>query len=215
MDGYWGRHLEASRAVGRAGAHLVRDGDRILTHCWADAPLVHVLREARLAGRRFEAVCTETRPYLQGARLTADAVAELGVPVTVITDAMPATLMASGRIATFLAGADRITMDGHWVNKVGTLSIAIAAARYGVPSYGVTYAPDPDAPDPAAVEIEERDPDEVLHCRGVRTATERASGYYPAFDVTPPDLATGFVLERGVFAPGRLAAYFDTPTPTA
>lgn len=214
MDGFWARHLEASRAVGRSGAHLIGDGDRILTHCWADAPLVHVLREARLAGRRFEAVCTETRPYLQGARLTADAIAELDVPVTLITDAMPATLMAAGRISTFLAGADRVTMDGHWVNKVGTLSIAIAAARYGVPAYGVTYSPDPDAPDPGAVEIEERDPDEVLTCRGVRTASERATGYYPAFDVTPPDLATGFVLERGVFAPRDVATYFDAPAPT-
>lgn len=215
MDGFWRRHLQASRAVGRAGEHLVGEGDRILTHCWADAPLVHVLREARLAGRTFEAVCTETRPYLQGARLSADAIGELGVPVTVVTDAMPATLMAAGRISTFLAGADRVTLDGHWINKVGTLSIAISAARFGVPAYGVTYAPDPTAPDPAAVEIEERDPREVLECRGVRTASERAAGYYPAFDVTPPDLATGFILERGVFAPGEVAAYFDPPGPTA
>lgn len=209
MDRLWIRHEAASRAVGRAGAPLIGEGDTILTHCWADAPFVHVLREARLAGRSFEVVCTETRPYLQGARLTVDAVADLGVVTTLITDAMPATLMARGRISTFMAGADRVTMDGHWINKVGTLSIAIAARRYGVPAYGVTYAPDPDARDPSAVVMEERDPDEVLHVRGIRTATEKATGYYPAFDVTPPDLATGFILDRGVFTPDALADYFS------
>ncbi len=209
MDAHWARHLAASRAVGRAGAELIRDGDRLLTHCWADAPLVHVLREARLAGRHFEVTCTETRPYLQGARLTADAVAELGVPVTLVTDGMPAALMADGRIDRFLAGADRVTMDGHWVNKVGTLGIAIAAARYEVPSYGVTYGPDPDAPDPSAVVIEVRDPEEVTHVLGRRSAAEAAVGYYPAFDVTPPDLATGFIFDRGVFGPHDVASYFE------
>jgi len=213
MEAFWTGHEDASRAVGRAGASLIGEGDTILTHCWADSPFIHVLREARLAGRTFDVVCTETRPYLQGARLTVDAVAELGVATTLITDGMPATLLAQGRISTFIAGADRVTMDGHWINKVGTLAIAIAAARYGVPAYGVTYAPDPGAPDPSAVVIEERDPDEVLHVRGIRTAAEHATGYYPAFDVTPPDLVTGFILDRGVFAPGGLAAYFERPAP--
>jgi methylthioribose-1-phosphate isomerase len=210
MDDHWARHLDRSRAVGLAGAGLIRDGDRLLTHCWADAPLVHVLREARLAGRSFEVTCTETRPYLQGARLTADAVGELGVPVTVVTDGMPAALMAAGRVDRFLAGADRVTMDGHWVNKVGTLGIAIAAARYGIPAYGVTYGPDPDAPDPSTVVIEERDPEEVTHCLGRRTAAASAVGFYPAFDVTPPELATGFVFDRGVFGPGDVPMYFET-----
>jgi methylthioribose-1-phosphate isomerase len=172
-----------------------------------------VLREARLAGRTFQVFCTETRPYLQGSRLTADAVAELGVATTIITDAMPATLMARGRISTFMAGADRVTMDGHWINKVGTLSIAIAARRYDVPAYGVTYAPDPDAPDASMVVIEERDPDEVLHVRGIRTASEKATAFYPAFDITPPDLVTGFILDHGVFAPEALAGYFARPAP--
>lgn len=213
MDVHWIRHLAASRAVGLAGAGLIRDGDRLLTHCWADAPLVHVMREARLAGRSFEVVCTETRPYLQGARLTADAVAELGVHVTLVTDGMPAALMAAGRIDRFFAGADRVTMDGHWINKVGTLGIAIAAARFGIPAYGVTYGPDPEAPDPSAVVIEERDPDEVTHVLGRRSAADGVVGYYPAFDVTPPDLTTGFVFDRGVFGPRDVPSYFDTPVP--
>lgn len=213
MDDYWRAHLARSRAVGVAGRDLVRDGDTILTHCWADAPLVHLLREARLARRSFDVVCTETRPYLQGARLTADAIAELGVSVTIVTDAMPPTLMAHGRIATFIAGADRVTMDGHWINKVGTLALAIAAERYGVGAYAATYEPDRDAPTASDVEIEERDPEEVLHCRGVRTATNAhgVRALYPAFDVTPPDLATGFILDRGVFGPGELASYFERP----
>jgi methylthioribose-1-phosphate isomerase len=211
MDDHWARHLAASRAVGLAGAGLIQDGDRLLTHCWADAPLVHVLREALLAGRSFEVVCTETRPYLQGARLTADAVGELGVRVTLVTDGMPAALMSRGRIDRFFAGADRVTMDGHWVNKVGTLGIAIAAARYGIPAYGVTYGPDPEAGDPSAVVIEERDPEEVTHVLGRRSAADGVVGYYPAFDVTPPDLTTGFVFDRGVFAPGDVPSYFGAP----
>ncbi len=213
MEARWARMDAGARAVGRAGAPLIEDGDRVLTHCWADAPFVHLLREALLAGRRFEVICTETRPYLQGARLTADAVAELGLSTTLITDSMPAHLMSRGMVTRFFAGADRITLDGHWINKIGTFPIALAARRFDIPAYAVCYGPDPDAPDPSHVKIEERDPDEVLHCRGIRTATERARGLYPAFDVTPPDLVSGVVTDRGVFAPDRLSSYFAAAAP--
>ena len=158
MDAYWSDLDDRLARVGEAGAGLIRAGDNVLTHCWADAPLMAILEAALARGVRFSMVCTETRPYLQGARLTADAVASLGIDTTVITDGMPAHLMANDRVSTFMAGADRITMDGHWVNKVGTLAIAVAAGRYGIPAYGIGFRPDPHALTGSDVEIEIRDP---------------------------------------------------------
>lgn len=210
MEAYWATHEARTAAVGAAGAPLIEPGDRLLTHCWG-TPFVYVVRAALERGTDFEVVCTETRPYLQGARLTADVVAEMGVRTTVITDGMPAHLMAEGLVTRFFSGADRVTMDGHLVNKIGTLGIAIAAHRYGVPAYGVCLGPDRASRSPADVPLEDRDPDEVLECRGVRTASPQAHGYYPAFDVTPPDLLTGFVTDRGVFAPGAVPEYFVNP----
>jgi methylthioribose-1-phosphate isomerase len=210
MADYWVDLREQLQAIGSAGAQFIEDGDVILTHCWADALIIEIFVQALEAGKTFEVVCTETRPYLQGSRLTADAVAELGIRTTVITDGMPATLMAGGRASKFIAGADRITMDGHWVNKVGTLAIALAARHYGLPAYGVGFHPDPGAPTGSDVEVEERDGNEVLHCLGSRTATPRAHGWYPAFDITPPDLVTAFVTDRGAFAPRDMRRYFDS-----
>jgi methylthioribose-1-phosphate isomerase len=207
MDRLWARLDAQAAAVGTAGASLIRPGDKVLTHCWA-TPFAYVLRSAILSGTEFEVFCTETRPYLQGARLTAEVVSELGIRPTVITDGMPAFLMAQGMISSFFAGADRVTMDGHLVNKIGTLGIAIAASHYRIPTYGVCLQPDRWAATSADVPLEERDADEVLYCRGVRTATLAARGYYPAFDVTPPELLTGFVTDRGVFEPGAVADYF-------
>jgi methylthioribose-1-phosphate isomerase len=195
-------------ALGAAGASLIADGDAILNHCWAESGIVYTLYVALQQGKRLTAYCSETRPYLQGARLTADAIADMGIPTTVITDNMPAHLMSKGMLSTFFAGADRVTMDGHVVNKIGTLQLAICTHHYGIPFYAFCFGPDRQAPTPASVIIEERDPEDVLHCLGRRTATLKARGYYPAFDVTPPDLVTGLVTDRGVFAPGALADYF-------
>jgi len=205
----WSEEHARYRSIGRHGAGVLRDGDHVLTHCWAESGLVYTLAEAVRQGKRLDVVCTETRPYLQGARLTADAVADLGIPVTVVTDGMPAALMDRGRITTFMTGADRVTMDGHVINKIGTLGIAIAAARYAVPYYAFCVAPDTTARGRDDVPIEERSPDEVLSCLGTRTASPKASGYYPAFDATPPDLVTGIVTERGVFGPDHLEEYFS------
>jgi methylthioribose-1-phosphate isomerase len=206
----WAEEHARYRAIGNHGANVLRDGDRVLTHCWAENGIVYTLAEAQRQGKRLEVFCTETRPYLQGARLTADAVADLGIPVTVVTDGMPAALMDRGRVTTFMTGADRVTMDGHVINKVGTLGIAIAAARYAVPYYAFYATPDVTARSRDDVPLEERSPEEVLHCLGVRTATPKASGYYPAFDATPPDLVSGIVTDRGVFGPDHLEEYFGS-----
>lgn len=195
-------------ALGKIGAGLIQDGDAILNHCWAESGIVYTLYVARQQGKKITAYCSETRPYLQGARLTADAIAEMGFPTIVITDNMPAYLMSKGMITKFFAGADRVTMDGHVINKVGTLQAAICAHHYGIPFFAFCFGPDPEALTPADVVIEERNPDEVLYCLGKRTATPKAKGYYPAFDITPPAFVSALVTQRGLFSPYAVQDYF-------
>ncbi|GAA4833470.1 s-methyl-5-thioribose-1-phosphate isomerase [Saccharopolyspora rosea] len=198
-----------SLRLGRAGAALLPDTARVLTHCWGDWYLVGLVRAALQAGKNLSFVCTETRPYLQGARLTADTLAEMGVDTTVVTDAMPASLMRAGEIDALVTASDRVTMDGHVINKVGTLQLAVAADAFGVPFHALCQAPDPDAATGADVPIEFRDGDEVLHALGHRTASDRVRGRYPAFDVTDPRFVTTVVTDRGAFPPQRVHEYFD------
>ncbi|WP_214410425.1 hypothetical protein [Sphaerisporangium fuscum] len=206
------RHDESRRAgfraLGRHAAELLPDGARVLTHCWGDAYLVATVRAAEEQGRRLEFVCTETRPYLQGARLTAAALVEMGYRPTLITDGMVPAALANGLADVALVASDRVTMDGHVVNKVGTLAVALAAREFGVPFHVLSHAPDPLSPGIDHVEIEHRDGEEVLHVLGTRTAAEGVRGYYPAFDATPPHLVTRIVTERGAFAPSRVADHF-------
>ena len=211
MRRYEQEFAESSKALGRAGAAVLQSGDVILNHCWAETYIIETVSEALRQGKQISAYCTETRPYLQGARLTAECLTEIGVETTVITDGMGAHLMANGMVTKLMTGADRVTMDGHVVNKVGTLQLAIAAHEFGIPFFALCQQPDLDAPSAADVEIEERDGDEVLNCMGVRTASLRAKGYYPAFDVTPPKYVEGVVTDRGIYAPGNLSAYYSQP----
>ena len=204
------RGNRVSRLCGEHAAGLLQDGDRVLTHCIAGAALCWMLWTAQQQGKTIHLIATETRPYLQGARLTAQCAKELGVDVTVITDGMPAHLMSQGMIDKFICAADRITLDGHITNKVGTFQIAIAAHYHGIPFYVLGY----DGPDPATesadgIEIEWRDGAEVLHCAGQRTAVEGAKALYPAFDITPPHLISGIVTDRGVFPPPLIRRYFE------
>ncbi|MEZ0071990.1 hypothetical protein [Planotetraspora sp. GP83] len=201
---YWAR----SAALGRHAAALLDDGAKVLTHCWADAYLIATVEAAQEAGKRLEFVCTETRPYLQGARLTAATLVEMGYRPTVITDGMVAAAMADGLADVALTAADRVTMDGHVVNKVGTLGVALAARAFDLPFYALVQAPDPLAPVIGDVVIEHRDGDEVLHVLGTRSAAEGTTGYYPAFDATPPGLVTRIVTERGAFRPEHVSQHF-------
>ncbi|MEN8113505.1 MAG: S-methyl-5-thioribose-1-phosphate isomerase, partial [Actinomycetota bacterium] len=196
------------RRTGEFGASLLDDGDTLLTHCWGEGGIVFTVLNAVQQGKAIEAFVTETRPYLQGARLTADALLDMGVPTTVMTDGMHAGVLAE-RVSVFMTGADLITMSGHVVNKVGTFPIALMAHHFGVPYYAFGIGPDPEAETPDDVVIEDRDPEEALHCRGLRTATPRAGGHYPAFDITPPEYVTGIATSRGVFAPTDMAEFVD------
>jgi methylthioribose-1-phosphate isomerase len=201
------RYHDQCRRLGEHAAELLPDSGTVLTHCWADLYLIYTVLAAQQRGKDLRFFCTETRPYLQGARLTAETLAEMGVPTTLITDGMGASVLSRGLVDVLLTAADRVTLDGHVINKVGTLSLAVAAREFGVPYLALVPAPDPQAPTAESVPIEERDGDEVLHALGHRTASERVTGHYPAFDVTPPRLVTTVVTEQGPFRPDGLADY--------
>ena len=182
-------------------------GGKVLTQCFGETIVGQMLKVARNRGNELKIFCSETRPYFQGARLTASVARDMGFDVTVITDNMPAFAIQREGIDVFTSAADVICQDGHIVNKIGTFQIAIVAKFLGIP-YFVTGAPDKGHPTVDTVKIEMRDPDFVLQAMGVRTAMEGVKGYYPSFDITPPHLVSGVVTERGIMSPYDLGRYF-------
>lgn len=196
--------------TGITAAYLVDmfpDKGTIMTQCFGETIVGLMLNEARRRGKDIKVICPETRPYFQGARLTASVAHDQGFDVTVITDNMPAYAMMSKRVDLFTSAADAICMDGHVVNKVGTLQIAIAAKYFGIP-YFVTGTPDRGHDKISTVTIEERDESYVLEAMGIRTAMDGVRGYYPAFDITPPHLVSGVVTKKGIFSPYDLNRYY-------
>jgi methylthioribose-1-phosphate isomerase len=199
--------LETNRAIGRAGAALVPDGARILTHCNTGAlataghgTALGVVRSARDAGKRISVIANETRPYLQGARLTAWELTQERIPVTLIADSAAGHLMSRGEVDLVIVGADRIAANGDVANKIGTYTIAVLAGRHGIPFY--VAAPlstiDTSIADGSAIPIEERGAAEVTGYAGVRWAPEGVAVANPAFDVTPSALVSALVTEKGV-----------------
>ena len=212
--GFADRYRRRSRLLGEHTVALLDDGARLLTHCWMDTYLVELVRAAADAGKTFDWVATETRPYLQGARLTAHTLREMGQRVTLITDGMAAAALAPGSgvgpIDALVTAADRVSLDGSVANKVGTLGLAVAASAFDVPYFALVQSPDPSTATGADIVIEQRDPAEVLHTLGRRTASELVTdAWYPAFDVTPPRFVTAVVTDRGAFAPAALSEYFE------
>lgn len=203
-------HAEDARAcerMGELGARFIADGDAVLTHCNAGAlatggigsalaPIYH----AHALGRRVRVYADETRPLLQGARLTAWELAQNGVDVTLITDNMAARVMAEGRVRSVFVGADRIARNGDVCNKIGTYGVALAARAHAIPFYVVAPLSTFDArmEDGSRIPIEERDAAEVTHGFGRATAPAGVRVYNPAFDVTPARLVTAIVTEAGV-----------------
>jgi len=194
--------------MGRHLCGLMPEGGTVMTQCFAETIVGMMLRACREAGKTVRFICPETRPYYQGARLTASCIADMGFEVTVITDNMPAWAMAQKGVDLFTSAADAICMDGHVVNKVGTLQIALVAHHFGVP-YFVTGTPNRAYPSKNEVHIEERDPGLTNESLGVRTTLPQVRGWYPAFDVTPPHLCAGVVTDKGILSPYDLARYFD------
>jgi len=198
------------RALGRAGADLIDDGARVLTHCNAGAlatggygTALGVIRAAVESGRRLSVVADETRPLFQGARLTAWELQREGIPVKVCTDSMAGSLMQRGEIDLVLVGADRIAANGDAANKIGTYSTAVLADAHGIPFY--VAAPrstiDLDLVDGAAIPIEERGREEVAVVGERKLLPDGVDVWQPAFDVTPARLISAIVTERGVIRP--------------
>jgi methylthioribose-1-phosphate isomerase len=201
--------------IGAAGAELIGGNATVLTHCNAGALATGGIGTAlapvytlHAAGRRVAVVADETRPLLQGSRLTAWELARSGVPVTVIADGMAASRLRQGDITCVLVGADRIAANGDVANKIGTYGLALAARAHGVPFYvaAPTSTIDPATPDGAGIPIEQRGADEVTGWRGHPAAPAGVGVWNPAFDVTPAELVTAIITDQGVFAPRDAAA---------
>ncbi len=199
--------IEINRAIGRHGAQLVPDGHTVLTHCNAGAlatagygTALGVVRAAVEAGKHIDVYADETRPFLQGARLTVWELQHDGIPATLITDNMAGYFLHAGKIGCVIVGADRIAANGDVANKIGTYGVAVLAKENNVPFY--VAAPistlDLTLPDGTHIPIEERGQQEVTHLQGVRVAPEGTAARNPAFDVTPNRYVTAIITELGV-----------------
>jgi len=202
--------IAINRRLGVNGRDLIPDGARILTHCNAGAlatagygTALGVIRAAWEDGKKLHVYVDETRPVLQGARLTAWELMRENIPCTLIADNMAGFLMKQGKVDLVIVGADRIAANGDTANKIGTYAVAVLARAHGIPLY--IAAPlstiDPAIADGSLIPIEERDPAELTHCGGVRTAPEGVSVWNPSFDVTPHDLIAAIITEAGVIRP--------------
>jgi methylthioribose-1-phosphate isomerase len=200
--------LAANRRMGDLGAALIPQGARIMTHCNAGAlatagygTALGVIRSSKT--KSISVIACETRPYLQGARLTAWECVQEGIPCTLVTDNMAGHLISRGEVDLIVVGADRIAANGDTANKIGTYTLAVLAKRHDLPFY--VAAPistfDLSIPDGSHIPIEERPAEEVTGYRGVRWAPEGVRVRNPAFDVTPGELITGIISERGIVSP--------------
>ena len=208
------------KAMGRHGAALIQKGQTILTHCNAGAlatagygTALGVVRAAWEQGKAIQVIADETRPVLQGARLTAWELMQDNIPVTLITDNMAGALMRQGKIHLCIVGADRIAANGDVANKIGTYTVAVLAKAHGIPFYvAAPYSTiDLQTKSGADIPIEQRNAQEVTTIHGGRpVAPTGVSVYNPAFDVTPAELVSGIITERGVFRPQELAQRFGT-----
>ena len=210
--------IEMNRAIGRNGSTLISDGQRILTHCNAGAlatagygTALGVVRAAWEQGKSIHVFADETRPVLQGARLTAWELMQDGIPVTLITDNMAGSIMRQGKIHLCVVGADRIAANGDVANKIGTYSVAVLAGAHGIPFYVAAPSSTIDLGTRSGddIPIEERSRMEVTALNGGPSIAPEGVGVLnPAFDVTPASYITGIITERGVFRPEEIAEQF-------
>ncbi|MBP3852881.1 MAG: S-methyl-5-thioribose-1-phosphate isomerase [Erysipelotrichaceae bacterium] len=186
---------------------LIPDHGKVLTQCFGETIVGMMCRVAKKRKKHIEFYNAETRPYLQGARLTSSVCYEMGFPTTVITDNMVGYVLEHEGISLFTSAADTIARDGHIANKIGTKQMAILAKYYHVP-YFVTGIPDADKTSGKDIVIEQRDPQQVLCYRGIANTLPGVKAIYPAFDITPPYLIDGIVTDQGVYSAYDLDSYF-------
>lgn len=180
----------------------------VLTQCFGETIVGLMLKEAKNKNKNIKIMCAETRPYFQGARLTASVAYDQGFDTTVVTDNMIAYCMDKNMIDVFTTAADAISLDGYVVNKIGTYQIAILCKNFGIP-YFATGIPDITHKKIDSVKIEMRNGDFVLQAMGVKTAKKGVKGLYPSFDITPPHLVSGIVTNKGIFSPYDINRYYE------
>ena len=219
-------------AIGRYGAELLRDGMGVLTHCNAgglatagDGTALSVFFAAAAAGKQLHVYADETRPLLQGARLTSWELMQRGIPVTLICDSMAGWVMREGRVQAVVTGADRIAANGDAANKIGTYSVALLAKAHGIPFYVAAPSStfDLSLASGAEIPIEQRNAEEITNGMGRRTAPDGVQVYNPAFDVTPAEYIAALITEKGIIRPvdtetigrqiGALSGERQTPGP--
>ena len=207
-EAIYAEDMAANREIGRLGAELIHERARVMTHCNAGAlatagygTVLGVIRSAK--HKNISVIANETRPYLQGARLTAYELLQEGIPCTLITDSMAGHLMSQGEVDVVVVGADRIAANGDVANKIGTYALAVLAKRHGIPFYVAAPLSTFDAkiPDGSHIPIEERPAAEVTGYGDTRWAPQGVAVRNPAFDVTPAELITGIICERGIASP--------------
>jgi len=202
--------IAANKQIGKNGASLLRNAKQIMTHCNAGAlatagygTALGVIRALKESGKEFEVFVNETRPFLQGARLTAWELKKEKIPATLITDSMAGYLMQQGRVDAVVVGCDRVAANGDVANKIGTYTIAVLARRHGIPFFvaGPTSSIDVNCASGKDIPIEQRDAKEVSHIFGKALAPKGMRVLNPAFDVTSQDLITAIITEKGVIHP--------------
>ena len=195
-------------SMGMMGASLLADGDTVLTTCFAEHTLLLSLAYAKREGKHVSVLVSETRPYLQGAHLTAPSLKEMGIDAKLITDGMGAHYLSEKRVTKYMTASDVVCMDGTVVNKTGTLANAIACNYFHVPYYAFSVSPDTTKQTLLDLKMEERDGGEVKKCMGHPTTSEDIEALYPAFDIVPSSLVTGIVTPKGVLAPQHIKRSF-------
>ena len=202
--------IAANKQLGKFGAQVLRNARHLMTHCNAGAlatagygTALGVMRALKEAGREFDVFVNETRPFLQGARLTAWELKKEKIPATLITDSMAGYVMQTGKVDAVVVGCDRVAANGDVANKIGTYTIAVLAKRHGIPFYvaGPTSSIDLNCPSGKEIPIEQRDAKEVSHIFGKALAPKGTKVFNPAFDVTSHDLISAIITEKGVIQP--------------
>lgn len=209
-DRIYDEDIETNRTIGKIGNQVIPQNATILTHCNAGAlatagfgTALGVIRQAHYSGKNIKVYADETRPRLQGAKLTAWELIQESIPTTLISDSVAPTLIRDGKIDVILVGADRIALNGDTANKIGTFMLSVVAKVYNVPFYVVAPVStiDFDIDSGEEIVIEERNIEEVTHIDGMRIAPEGVKVYNPAFDVTPHENITGIITEKGIIRP--------------
>jgi methylthioribose-1-phosphate isomerase len=195
---------ELYEQLGRLGSTLIGERSVVLTTCFAEHTFLLSLLYAQRDGKQVSVLVPETRPYLQGSRLTAPSLSEMGIDVSIITDGMGASCISQGNVDLYMTAADLVCMDGTVVNKVGTLANALAAHAYHVPYHAFSISPDTTKKSASDVQMEMRPASEVTRCMDMPTTMEGIKALYPAFDIIPPALVTSIVCPKGILQPDQI-----------